>query len=537
MLQLDTPAPTSSPRSSPLLFGLRRLARPIIVASIVLLGLCYYGTTPSSKPTFARVATFPSHASNTHSRPTSQGAKDFWDVFSTAIAKAKPSFEEVNIKDHDDLYIPYNPDREEARPDLVEMSTAELAQMKALHKGIVEDIRTSAPRLPFVHGTRGIVVSVGNDGLTIFTTSLRMLRISGCTLPVEVFTNEYERIPCVEIFPSLGARCVWLKDQMREDAAKPLKPEKYGYKAASIAFSSFEQVLYMDNDLFPVMDPVSLFDAEPFNSSGMVLWPDYWASTTSPLYYQIAGVDAPDLRDRASTESGAILINKSTHSKSILLTIYYNIYTWGLYYRLFGQGAMGEGDKETWAAAARVFNLSFYQVNEAPAHIGYHCDGRDRSIASAQHHAQDDWFLINQGVQRRPDSQALDDPKPRVLFIHGNLPKYDVANILEWWMPALNWTDTLRCDNGRGTAHRLWGSKSATVAKYGWDVEKHVWDSMRWVACEHGMDYDMWENGTWHSEPKRGMCEKIVGFYEELLPDETYEAEVVVQTGYQTFVG
>jgi len=49
------------------------------------------------------------------------------------------------------------------------------------------------------------------------------------------------------------------------------------------------------------------------------------------------------------------------------------------------------------------------------------------------------------------------------------------------------------------------GSKELTIKKFGWDVEKALWDSMRWTACEHEHGVRKCENGTFFLKPRGNM--------------------------------
>ena len=49
--------------------------------------------------------------------------------------------------------------------------------------------------------------------------------------------------------------------------AWPLKPY-------AIAHSRFREVIFLDADTVPLVDPAELFDWEPYRRSGLLLWPD-----------------------------------------------------------------------------------------------------------------------------------------------------------------------------------------------------------------------------------------------------------------------
>jgi alpha 1,2-mannosyltransferase len=85
--------------------------------------------------------------------------------------------------------------------------------------------------------------------------------------------------------------------------------------------------LFLDSDAFPVHDPDILFDSEPFNSTGLVLWPDFWYASESPAYFAISSQKMPSLKERQCTESGEMVYSKSKHELSLLLAAYYNTET------------------------------------------------------------------------------------------------------------------------------------------------------------------------------------------------------------------
>ena len=523
MAKLESTTGAVSPSAAVSRLPTRRYSRALLCA--IFFATVFWYLVPQGSHVTLRSNRFESSAPTTHLDPSSQEAQTYWNTFSYTLTQARPPFGNITLK-HSLGWLVYDINEPHERFDIASLNGSDFEELKELHKTVVRDVRGLSQSLPFKRGTRGIVAAVDNDGLTILTTSLRMLRIAGSTLPVEIFLPKYEQVPCEIIFPSLGARCVLLSDVLGERMTYPITVRHFGWKTAAVLFSSFEQILYLDSDLFPVEDPDRLFLEEPFVSVGHVLWPDYWSSTASPKFYELAGITMPNMSTRASSESGAFLLNKATHAATALLTFYYNQYGHGYFYELLSQGANGFGDKDTWLAATQVFDLPFYQVHEPPTRMGYRCGKQEHPLASAQHHPGEDWFNIQHGIRRGDKSLLRDAPEPRVIFVHGNLPKYDASYILDWHAPKLEWTDMLRCDNNSGEPHRLWGPKEFTVRKFGWDAEKSVWDSMRWTACEHEFDYVMWWNGTWHSKPQVNLCKRIVDWYNELLPTETYTTEL-----------
>jgi alpha 1,2-mannosyltransferase len=198
--------------------------------------------------------------------------------------------------------------------------------------------------------------------------SIQMLRRTNSYLSVEVFLpdeKDYDTYICEEILNDLKARCVVLPK------LKNFTIKRYQYKALAILSGSFEDILFLDADNFPLIDPNELFDSDSYTATGLVTWPDFWASSASPFYYYISAQTPTPLRLHATTEAGQILISKRQHAATLLLATYYSLYGPHFYYRFLSQGAPGEGDKNTFLAAAMALNDSHYQIRERVMAIGY----------------------------------------------------------------------------------------------------------------------------------------------------------------------
>lgn len=66
-----------------------------------------------------------------------------------------------------------------------------------------------------------------------------------------------------------------------------------------------------------------------------------------------------------------MLISKKIHEHTLLLSLFYNYYGPRYFYSLFTQGGNGEGDKETFAAAAAFYRLPFHRVEKRVQGIGF----------------------------------------------------------------------------------------------------------------------------------------------------------------------
>ncbi|KKK14186.1 hypothetical protein ARAM_003570 [Aspergillus rambellii] len=389
------------------------------------------------------------------------------------------------------------------RPEMLDMLPDEVEEMKNTHTRFVEAIESNPPHLHYTPNTKGLVSTAGGSYLPVLVISLRMLRRTSSELPVEVFLasdEEYEPFICDVVLPSLNARCVVLS-RILDAVPKIMEIEKYQFKLFAMLFSSFEEILFLDADSFPLLPPDSLFTNEPFKSRKMVTWPDFWASTVSSYYYEIASQPKPENTLRQSTESGEVLISKKTHQKTLLLSTYYNLWGPSYYYPLLSQGAAGEGDKETFVAAALAVDEPYYQVSEGIVAIGHPTAGGLAGSAMVQFDPTEDYALRRDGASRDADA-----PTPRAFFIHANFPKFNPATIFEKGEvnPAF-------ADDGSYT--RAWTVPETLIQDFGTDIEKHYWKEILWTACELENQFQTWRG-------KKGICKDVRRYWNAIFANE-----------------
>ncbi|EUC46171.1 glycosyltransferase family 71 protein [Bipolaris oryzae ATCC 44560] len=443
-----------------------------------------------------------------------KSVQEFWSDLATALVDAQPQCEPLQLDDEgfDDIvkFKPLEPHR--THPDrLVNFTKNEELALFRAHYTMRSSAKELASKVPFAQGTTGIVTTANAMYMPIFLVSLRLLRKTGCDLPMEVFIDDwskYDATVCETVLPSLNARCVVLSN-IYETAANAKPPSHYQYKAFAILFSSFQHVLFLDSDAFPSQDPKGLFSVAPYTTHGLVTWPDFWAQTISAHFYHIAAIPEVPSQSRLSTESGQLLMNKDLHRETLLMMVYYNYYGPDFYYILFSQGAPGAGDKETFTQAALAVGLPFYQVRTTPMALGRFLNGTYEGTAIAQadprldyqylppmrNHIHDqalwqDKDLVSQSQRNKPRTAPS---KPIPLFIHQNNLKLDPAYVLNDKRPF----------DMEGHSHRLWGKKEDMQKQLGYDVEQRMWE----VVVEEGC-----------REDARGeKCRKLRGWYRDVF--------------------
>ena len=101
------------------------------------------------------------------------------------------------------------------RPDIVNLESQHVIRAQKKHSAILKQLPALARAFAFPKKSRGIVTSADGGLMPILLVSMRLLRRTGCTLPVEVFIANiggYEPKLCEKVLPSLNAKCVMLAD-------------------------------------------------------------------------------------------------------------------------------------------------------------------------------------------------------------------------------------------------------------------------------------------------------------------------------------
>ncbi|KAL5334799.1 mannosyltransferase putative-domain-containing protein [Aspergillus crustosus] len=480
-----------------------RLRILLLATALVFFCIWSFARYPSHSVAGLPVSTFPDVNVQAQELPL-DGHINFWGCFQPLlIASAPKSNPPFRLGDAPTIRVEESdPDN---RPEMLDMLPDEVEEMKRAHDKFVRNMDLIKPYLHYVPNTRGIVSTAGGSYLPVLIISLRMLRRTGSKLPVEVFLandDEYEPYICDVVLPSLNARCIVLS-RIFDAAPKVMRFEKYQFKLFAMLFSSFEEFLFLDADSFPLLQPELLFTNEPFKTKNMVTWPDFWASTVSSYYYDIALQPKPEpgIRPRQSTESGEILLSKKTHAKTLLLSTYYNLWGPNYYYALLSQGAAGEGDKETFVAAAIAVNEPYHQVTEGIVAMGHSTASGFAGSAMVQFDPTEDYALHSSLVE----SAKQERPQPRPFFIHANFPKFDPATIFE-----PHEVNPAFADDGSYT--RAWTIPENVIENFGSDVEKHFWAEILWTACEFEDKFESWRG-------KKGICKGVKMYWNAIYAD------------------
>jgi hypothetical protein len=173
-----------------------------------------------------------------------------------------------------------------------------------------------------------------------------------------------------------------------------LPSARWALKPFAILHSRFQQVVFLDADNVPAIDPAWLFEAAPYRETGAIFWPDLEPIADQRAIWEICRVP---YRHEPSFESGQIVLDKARCWKALLLTMHMNEYA-GFYYQHV------YGDKDTFHMAWRFLDQPYTMVPYPP-----------RIMLSAQ---------VDPVLDYRTFVLGQRDFEGRVILQHRNWPKF-----------------------------------------------------------------------------------------------------------------
>ena len=107
--------------------------------------------------------------------------------------------------------------------------------------------------------------------------AIRVLRESvHSTLPIEVMYAAENGDPPASIIAHMHAtfaNVTFIDLHGMADFPAGVRLTGYQIKPFAIMYSSFEEVLYLDSDIFPLTDPKWVFESPLYKASGALFWP------------------------------------------------------------------------------------------------------------------------------------------------------------------------------------------------------------------------------------------------------------------------
>ncbi|RMD40840.1 hypothetical protein DV735_g4318, partial [Chaetothyriales sp. CBS 134920] len=258
-------------------------------------------------------------------------------------------------------------------------------------------------------GSRGIVLTAGNHRTVERAVAcIKETRKLGWKGAIEVwhFDSELQQDTERELLRELGVRIY----QVSTEKA-PGQWKNFELKAEAIRRSSFDEVLYLDSDNFPLSDVTPLFDAPLFTDprgGQAVFWPDLNRDHPDNAIHRVLGIPCHDAWE---LDSGQILIKKSGNRGLNLAALYL-----AQYMQTKGDFWFSGGDKDTFRYAFLALGISYTPAPRWLAVLGTSL-GADTFCGAA---------MLQFGITPpRPGNLDPNDPAhPEPLFAHSNLVKH-----------------------------------------------------------------------------------------------------------------
>ncbi|ODV82167.1 glycosyltransferase family 71 protein [Suhomyces tanzawaensis NRRL Y-17324] len=441
-------------------------------------------------------------------------------------------------------------------------------ELQKKHDNLVRALRDlPEPPKSFVHGD-GIVINGGGAYLMGALTVVAQIREMGSVLPVEVvlaYHSEYDDHICETLLPRLNGSCVVVESAIGASLLKKLKLKRFQLKILGLLVSSFDNIIALDADNFPIQNVDKLLESEVYLKNKFILWPDLWHKATSPSYYDIArfklgepnrrqGLQNSDSytdyiqRNRDTdillhdlegappamgAETGQMVFSKRAHYRSFLLALYYNVYGYSHYYELLFQGVFGEGDRETFIPALHVMNEPYYLVTRDAWLAGYQ-DGEDNFQESTivQYSPQetedffDDWrdWLFSKGLDSRLWPYQ-DNDYTRELFSNYKSDRGDKARIpsvmfLHVHNPKIN--AAINAQKKTKTSDQIYTRRSLGLpgrypcfGETDWELKFH--SISKWLACDALSGKHFWKHIS--KLPQKKVCEAVSKYVDFLKRD------------------
>lgn len=248
------------------------------------------------------------------------------------------------------------------------------------------------PPPPIKFAGRGIVICGG--GIRYFTNAwvcIHILRQVGCKLPIELWHLGSDELDAEmrELIEPLGVTCVDAHEVAKCHPVRRLGG--WQSKPYAILHSKFREVLFLDADNVPVVNPEFLFETRQFKKTGAIFWPDFPSADLKNVIWESCGLKRTDTSE---FESGQIVVDKSRCWDAMRLALWFNEHSDFYYQHIYG-------DKETFHLAFHKLRQSYGFVQK-PIHrlVGTMCQHDFKGRRIFQHRNMDKWnlFLRNRQV-------------------------------------------------------------------------------------------------------------------------------------------
>lgn len=233
---------------------------------------------------------------------------------------------------------------------------------------------------------RGIVIPAG--GARMFTcawVSVRMLReVLKTRLPIQVWhLGPQEMSPAMAGL--LAEQDVEIVDaEALAGAHHPGALGGFELKSFALLNCPFREVILLDADNLPLIDPEELLDLAAFRETGAMFWPDIVSLLPASRIWELCGVP---YRAMPSFESGQAVIDRVRCHAGLSLSWFMNRHSKLVYRHIYG-------DKDTFLLAWLALGQPFYLIpHRVQRLLGCLCQHHPDGRRMFQHRNKQKWLL------------------------------------------------------------------------------------------------------------------------------------------------
>lgn len=245
-----------------------------------------------------------------------------------------------------------------------------------------------------VYNGRGVIYLASGLTLDRAMTSIRLLKLHGCKLPVEVWFIGEELTPSQ--LNNLSELKVTPRDILVEQKKFPRfasyatgstygSSRNYHLKGLAVILSRFKEIIYLDSDNYPLRDPTHLLDAPEYLETGALFWPDYWKTPKDSPMWTVLGLKC---EDESEQESGQMVVNKEVSWRAMMMAMYFQLHH-DFYFSII------LGDKDTWRFGWRIADTPYFMIQTPAAVAGRVRQHRFCGHSMIQHDLNGEFLFVH----------------------------------------------------------------------------------------------------------------------------------------------
>ena len=244
-----------------------------------------------------------------------------------------------------------------------------LREVQLAHILILEDLVSKSYTPPKYSRERGIVIGTG--GAKFFSCAFAAfytLKRLKCKIPIEFwYLGEFEMDDNMrEICEVHNITCINAEEFCKNKGINLRILSGWELKTIATLYSDFKEVMYLDADNIPAVDPSYLFEDPRYKEKGAIFWPDLPPCDRPEWLLPVCWHNINmEYQAEVDFESGQYLINKEKCYKEIYITNWMNQHSDWFYKFVFG-------DKSTFHLAWRKCGTD-YCITNSPAGWEYPC--------------------------------------------------------------------------------------------------------------------------------------------------------------------